>query len=462
MRLGARVTAFNTFVRAWDLAYMLEHSGVDVLVTLERFRSSNYVSTMADLAPELASGGGSSGRFPKLREIVVLDDADVPRNQPLPPGLRPLSQILTASAGGAAPTLRSAVDIACVLYTSGSSARPKAVPLQHYAMIENAFHIGERMELVPEDRVWVAVPLFWAYGACNALPAVLTHGAALVLQQAFDAGEALDLIEHYGCTVAYTLPNMTNALIAHASFAARRTSTLRTGLTIGGPREIRRTAEQLRIPRICNLYGQTETYGNCCVTPASWPLERKEVSQGPPLDGVELSIRDAQGDPLPTGVVGEIHVRGYLSLGYLDNASETASSFGADGWFSTGDLGAVDDAGCLRFVARSTEMIKTGGVNVAPAEVEELLRSHEDVDEAAVVGVDDERMDQVVVAFVVSRAAHPPSEDELRAWCADRVAGYKTPARIHFVPELAKTDTGKVARAKLVEADVERAMPGRS
>jgi fatty-acyl-CoA synthase len=460
VRLGGRVAAFNTFVRAWDLEYMLEHSGAEVLVTLDRFRSSNYLKTLRELDEGLLRDGRSE-RFPNLRELIVIDS--VPSAPPAAPTL--LSHLLEQSGTQDSDSLasevdrehaaaRSALDIAFVLYTSGSSARPKAVPLRHCALLENGFEIGERMELTRTDRVWVSVPLYWAYGACNALPATLTHGATLVLQEAFAAGEALELIERHRCTAAYVLPNIARSMIAHESFARQRTASLRTGLTLGSPAEVELIAKELAIPRICNIYGQTESYGNCCVTPASWPLERRAICQGPPLPRVSIAIRAADGADVPAGEIGEIHVRGYVAPGYVDAPESAQKAFGADGWFATADLGLLDEEGCLQFSARAAEMIKTGGINVSPGEVEEFLATHDAIDEVAVVGAPDERMGQVVVAFVVTRGQL--AEDELRSWCAERLAAYKVPVRVHVLERLAMTDNGKLDRRRLAQLDSEK------
>jgi fatty-acyl-CoA synthase len=330
--------------------------------------------------------------------------------------------------------------------------------MQHYGTIENGFSIGERMGLEREDRVFVSVPLFWAYGAVNALPATLTHGAALVLQAAFEPRGALHLIERHRCTAIYTLPNMSAALLAADGFAPARVESLRTGLMLGTEAEIRRTLQELGVSKICNIYGGTETYGNCCVTPSEWPDERRLTSQGPPLPGVRLRIADpSTGEVLPAGAVGEIQVSGYLARGYLDDESGAgATAFGADGWYRSGDLGSLDDEGGLYFHSRATEMIKTGGINVAPREVEEFLALHPAIDNVAVVGVPDERLSEVVVAFVVARAGEDLTEDELRSYCAERIASFKVPARVHLIGELPATDTGKLARRALVELDQTR------
>lgn len=446
-RLGARVAAFNTFAKAWDLEYMLAHSEAEVLVCEERFRSRDYRETLVELVPELTGAEWRSERFAHLREVVVIGEArDLP-------GVRSFDDVM---AGGTSfePVAVSAVEDAFVLYTSGSSARPKAVPLQNYAAIENGFAIGERMGLGREDRVFVPVPLFWAYGAVNALPATLTHGAALVLQPAFEPVEAIELIERHRATAVYTLPNMTNALLGAANFSPARVASLRTGLTLGTEAEIRRAVERLGVEGICNIYGGTETYGNCCVTPTDWPVQRRATSQGPPLPGVRVRIADQEtGRELGPGEVGEIEVVGYLTRGYLGETAEAQAAFGADGWYRTGDLGSLDEGGALHFSSRATEMIKTGGINVAPREVEEFLAMHPDVETAAVVGVPDERLAEAVVAFVIPRTGHRASDSELREFCSERIAGYKVPVRIHVVDELPATDTGKLARRRLVELD---------
>ncbi len=437
--LGARVAAFNTFVKAWDLGHMLRHSRAEVLVTLDRFRSADYLEILASLGVGQPDEGLAP--MPDLRDVVVIG--------PEAGGARAFEDLL-ASRDRAPERSTSALDVGFLLYTSGSSARPKAVPLQHCAMIENGFEIGERMGLEPGDRVFVPVPLFWAYGASNALVATLTHGATLVLQEAFEPAEAIELIERHRCTAAYLLPNIARGLLAADGFERERVGTLRTGLTLGSPDEVRTIAETLGVAGICNIYGQTETYGNCCVTPTEWPLERRCESQGPPLPRVEIEIRGEDGARVEAGEVGEIHIRGYVMPGYVD-AGEAADPIGADGFFASGDLGSVDAEGCLSFAARDNEMIKTGGINVAPREVEEFLATHPCVLEASVVGAEDERATEVVVAFVVARPGI--TAEELRDWCSERLAAYKVPARVHLVESLDRTETGKVSRRKLVERD---------
>ena len=223
----------------------------------------------------------------------------------------------------------SAADPLVILYTSGSSSRPKAVPLDHFGIIENGFNIGERQGLVPGDRVLVSIPLFWSYGAVNALPATITHGATLVMQGHFEAGGALDLIEREKCTAIYTLPAMTNALVAHPAFHRRRTASLRAGVTIGAPQDVMKAAEQLGASEICNIYGGTENYGNCCVTPHDWPLEQaREHARASPCRACNCAyVTQQRIASVQPGEIGEIEVKGYLTQGYLgDSAQFNASS----------------------------------------------------------------------------------------------------------------------------------------
>jgi fatty-acyl-CoA synthase len=345
----------------------------------------------------------------------------------------------------------SAADDALILYTSGSSSRPKAVRLQHYAVIENGFNIGERMGLSPDDRVLLAPPLFWAYGACNALPATLTHGATLVLQERFDPAEWIGLVERHHCTAVYTLPSITGAVLRHAGFRKERVASLRTGLMIGSPEDVRIAAEELGAAQICNIYGSTESYGNCCVTPCDWPLRRRMAGQGPPLPGVTLRIVDPEtGVILETGQTGALEVAGYLTPGYCGASAEhNAAAFTEDGYFRTGDVGFLNDEGCFHFVARDADIIKRAGINVSPAEVESLLLQHPAVAQAAVVGATSGEIGEAIVAFVVAKPGMEIGAEELRAHCRAHASSYKVPDRVELRPALPVTETGKLFRRAL-------------
>ena len=435
--LGAIVVPFSTWSKRAELDFVLEDSRVRALFAIGGFGEQNFTADIAALRAD--------AKHRQLEFVVRVGDApsagelpyaDFVTGDPLPP---------LAPGEGA-----SATDPILVLYTSGSSSRPKAVPLDHFGVIENGFNIGERQGLTPADRVLVAPPLFWAYGGINALPATITHGATLVLQSRFDPGEALDLIERYRCTSIYTLPAMTNALLAHPAFSRARTRSLRTGLTIGSPQDVINAVEGLGASQLCNIYGQTETYGNCCVTWHHWPLARRANCQGEPLPGVRVRIVDDAGGTAPAGTVGHVEVRGYQTRGYAGaSATQNAEAFTADGYFRTGDLGSVASDGTFQFAGRSSEMIKRMGINVSPAEIEDILQQHPEVGIAGVVGLPDREKGEIVVAFVVPKPGTKPMPDVLIAHCRAVASRYKVPDRIDVTDSLPLTVTGKVMRREL-------------
>lgn len=448
----ATVHAFNTWVTSRELDHLLEQAGCSVLVLIARHGRRNYLEDLRTLVPEVWQadpGAWRSSRYPALRHVVVVG-GQAPR------GAVEYERWLDQIAGGppivtAGSPLPSAVETAVVLYTSGSTARPKAVPLLHHGLIENGCHIGQRMGLTGQDRVWLGSPLFWSYGCANALMATFTHGATLVLQEQFTAAGAVDLIEAQACTAAYLLPTLTRAIVSEEGVDVGRLASLRTGLTIGTPDDVRLAAQTLGIEGICNVYGATETYGNCCVTPHDMDLADRLVSQGPPLPGVRIRIVGPSGELLAPGQVGEIQVHGYLTPGYLGQSALVADAFTADGHYKTGDLGWLDENGRLHYSARSTDMIKSSGINVAPAEVEEFLLTVEGVAHAAVVGAPEQSRGEVVVAFVVPQHGRQLEEQQILDSCRGALASYKVPARVIVLDELPKTGTGKLHRLKLRE-----------
>ncbi|MFR9805021.1 class I adenylate-forming enzyme family protein [Pseudonocardia sp. RS010] len=444
LRRGARVDAFHTWAKAYDLDFLLRSSGASVLVLAGRVRGADLLGQVRELVPEIdAAGPLRSARFPRLRHVVVLD-AEAPSD---------LSWAdLVARHADGAPVVEPAGRAerpAYVLYTSGSTSAPKAVPLLHRDLIVNAFHIGERLGLGPADRVWLGSPLFWSYGCANSALATLTHGACLVLQEEFSPEAAVTLMEKEAVTAAYLLPAMVDALANGHAERMRSLTALRTGATIGRPDTVERAAVELGIAEICNIYGSTETYGNCAVTDHRSPLAVRMATQGPPLPGVEIRIVDEEtGAPLPAGQPGEGQVRGRITPGYLDNPEADAAAFTPDGWYRTGDRLVLDDDGAVAFVDRTTDMIKTSGINVSPAEVESFLAENPDVREVLVVGAPHPSRDEVAVAFVIPRSAEVTA-DRIRDWAKGRIAGYKVPWLVTLVDELPRTGTGKIARRLL-------------
>ncbi len=442
MTLGAITVGLNTWATAYELAYQLRHADVKLLAIEPRFRNSDFRALLAEARAQ-ADG------LPSLATVVCTEE-------PLT-GMFSYADFLAAASSvdgqliAAASAAVKPDDVACLLYTSGSTALPKGVPLLHGGLIDNMWEIGERQHLAADDKLWLAVSLFWSLACVNALYAVMTHGASIVLQHHFDAAEALRLIEQERCTVFYGTPNMALALWEHPQRAAHDLTSLRTGVTIGTPEQVRRVAT-LGVAKICNVYGLTEAYGNSAVTDADLPLEKRLLTVGRPLGGVDIRIIDGETCAvLPAGTAGEITIKGNVLPGYWNDPVRTAEAFTADGFFRTGDLGMLDDDGYLYYRGRLKELVKTGGINVAPAEVEEVLASHPAVELAFVTGIPDARLDEALAAVIVTRTGVEVSETELANHCRATLAAYKTPRHFRFVDAavLPLTTTGKLKRNEL-------------
>src|SRR5213593_476106 len=453
-KLGALTVALSTFSTAREVGWTLEHAQPRVIVTMEAFRGHEYLRAIRDVCPELAHsapGALHSERLPELRAVIGIDSRRHDGVYAWADALDRACDVRPAALASAQAAVSDA-DVCFILYTSGSTATPKGVMLTHGGVIANGFDIGERQHLTAADRVWLAVPLFWSFGAANALPAIVTHGGALVLQESFEPGEALALLDDERCSVYYGMANMARALLEHPDRPRRALAGMRTGLTIGLPEDIQMTMEAVAARELCNVYGSTETYGNCAVTDAHDALALRLETQGRPLPGMTIRVVDPEsGRALPPGDVGEFRVKGHVTPGYYNDAEQTRAAFDAEGSVVTGDLGLIGDDGRVRFRGRLKEMIKTGGINVAPLEVEAVLLNHSAVKQAYVVGVPDRARGELVVAAVELHDGATASAEALAAFCRERLAGYKVPARFVFrkADEFPRTPTGKVQKPRL-------------
>lgn len=442
--LGAIAVGLNTWSTPRELAHQLEHAEVKCLFLESRFKQRDFIELLESAR---ALGGG----LPKLRHVIAFDDDGTAAtaytawlDRAANSDRETLADLRTKTAPG---------DVACLLYTSGSTALPKGVPLLHAGLIDNMWEIGERQQLRADDRVWLAVSLFWSLASVNALYAMLTHGGTIVLQHHFDAAMALRLIEAERCTVFYGTPNMALALAEHPTRPDHALDSFRTGVTIGTPSQIQRVAD-LGVQQICNVYGLTEAYGNSTVTEAALPLERRVATVGKALPGVEVQIFDPDTTAaLPIDTSGEIVLRGNVTPGYWQDPERTAEAFTRDGWFRTGDLGSLDAEGYLYYRGRLKEMVKTGGINVAPAEVEAILSAHPAVELAFVTGIADERLDEALAAVIVLRAGANTDAAALSIHCRAALAAYKLPQHFRFVDATALplTTTGKLMRNRLAD-----------
>jgi fatty-acyl-CoA synthase len=454
--LGAVLVPINTWYKAEEIAWLVRHSGMRLLISAAAFLKQDYAALLDHLAPgyrDVPAGALRSERFPDLETIVTVG-AGRAEEAPWLAFLRLGFRVTDADLSHAAAAV-TAEDAAMILYTSGSTAEPKGVILHHGKAIRNGFDMGERRAVDADDRVWIGTPLFYALGGINAMPVALSRGAAIVLQDYFTAETALRTIEATEATVYYGTGNMTRALLDHPDYAQRRIGSLKKGNAGTFPDYKRMTLIEMGISRACAAYGLTESYGNATVSAADDPVETKIATNGRPLPGTEMLIVDpATGKRLGANEVGLILLRGHVASGYFRNPEETGRAFRPDGFFDTGDLGHLDSEGRLVFHARIKEIIKSGGINVSPLEIEQLLVKHPDIADAYVVGAPDSVRGEVIVAFVVTRRTVAAAE--VQDFVRDQAASFKVP---HYVlsrteEQLPRLASGKVAKYQLVRAAI--------
>jgi acyl-CoA synthetase (AMP-forming)/AMP-acid ligase II len=389
--------------------------------------------------------------LPQLRRIACLGLAG--RRG----GVEPWSALL-AHADGVPEALLDAVaadvrpaDDALIIYTSGTTERPKGIlHTQRTPLIQSARFV-EAMGLGPEDRVWTSQPFFWTAGIAMSLGASLAAGACLVLQEVFEPARALECIERERITTVHAWPHQEKALGEHPD-AARRDLSSVTKTRFSSP-VARLAGIEKDVWGMDASYGLSESFTIAAALPADTPAELRARSSGRPLPGVELRIVDpASGAPLAVGEPGEIVVRGETMMrGYYKLEPELA--FDADGWFHTQDGGSLDAAGHLHWTGRLSNLIKTGGANVSPLEIEGALRAYPGLRAALAVGVPHPSLGEVVVLCAVARddARPAPDGEAIRAFLRERLAPYKVPRRVLFFRpgELAYTGNQKIQHAPL-------------
>ncbi len=431
-RCGGVLVPISTLYRPRELGHALEHAEISLLVAVRGFLGHDYAASLEALSPGITRG--AAPRFGSLREVVLLE----------PDAPLALGPVLDGSAGdpGSGP---AEDDPATIVFTSGSTAAPKGAVHTHAALRLAAEGDAAVLGIEADDRTWGYLPFFFAGGLVAVALTTLSRGAAVVLQDVFEPGETLRLLEQERVSVFFAWPHQAEALVAHPRFAATR---LRLRKGVGANTK---WAAALYGPdhHAVGSYGMTETPPLCAAWPWNASLERRAGSHGPPVGRRELRIVDpGTGAVLATDTEGEICVRGpELLTGYWGETP--GACLDADGFFHTGDLGRLDADGALHFVGRLKDVIKTAGANVASAEVEAVLLEHPAVAAAYVVPVPDPLRGENVAAFVVLAA--PVAEDELLAHCRGRLASYKVPRGLWVRREdaLPTKGSGKVDKAAL-------------
>jgi long-chain acyl-CoA synthetase len=345
---------------------------------------------------------------------------------------------------------RSDDDTAVILYTSGTTGKPKGAELTHSNLRRNVEVIGRMAEVSESDVVLGALPLFHSFGQTCGLNAGVYAGACLTLIPRFDPEKALEIIDRDRVTIFQGVPTMYSAMLAADARERVDVSCLRLCMSGGSamPVEVMRRFEDEFDCKVLEGYGLSETSP---VASFNHPdRERKPGSIGTPIEGVEMKVVDDDGNEVPTGEVGEIAIRGHnIMKGYWNRPDATEEVLDSDGWFRTGDMAKVDEDGYFFIVDRKKELIIRGGYNVYPREIEEVLYEHPSIAEAAVVGIPHDDLGEEVGAAVVLKEGEDVSEDDLKEHVKEQVAAYKYPRKVWFSDDLPKGPTGKILKREI-------------
>ena len=471
IKIGAVAVPLNTRYRTQDLAFTLKNSGSVLLISAGKSGPVNFDAILLEALGQISVDAQdllSSDAVPSLKRIVMMGDSEIPgalrwesfrelgeayqddsaarkdqREQS-----RQESQIQrTRSAMASKPT-----DTALIVYTSGTTGNPKGVLLCHNGM-RLCFDRAEAMQLQASDIQLTYLPLFHVYAISYSMIMSFMCGGAQVIMSGFQVDQALELIVKHRVTVVHGFDAHFNDFMLALAKKPSDISSLRFGtLTVGADSTIELAqAAQSKVCPTLSGYGVTELWGGVTLTPQDANLEQRCAASGYPLPGVELRVinPDTQ-QPVATGEVGEIQVRSYSRMiGYHNQPEATEEVFDSEGWYKSGDAGILRADGHVRFVVRLKDMLKVGGENVSPAEIEGLIATLPGVEYVAIVGKQDARLSEVPVAFIVSAASGPKQAQHVVAHCKGKIASFKIPVECYFVDALPMTPTGKIQKEVL-------------
>jgi acyl-CoA synthetase (AMP-forming)/AMP-acid ligase II len=439
---GGVLVPLNTRLRGTEAADVLRRSASKLLCTVTGFLGNDYLGMLA------------AHDLPGLAPPVVLrGDA--------PSGSVSWSEFCGRASAVSAAEIESRTaalgpdDLSDVIFTSGTTGAPKGVVTTHGQTLRAYGEWAEIVGLESGDRYLMVNPMFHTFGYKAGIVASLLRGATMVPLPVFDARQVLERVEAERVTVLPGPPTLYQSLLADPALAATDRGSLRLAVTGAAsiPLDlVRKMGDEIGFETVLTAYGLTEASGYVTAARRGDPLETIAATSGRAISDVEVRVVDAAGAEVEEGSAGEIRCRGYnVMRGYLDDPEETARAVDKDGWLHTGDIGVMDAGGNVRVTDRLKDMFIVGGFNAYPAEIEGLLRLHPGVAQVAVVGIPDERLGEVGVAFVVPSAGAQLDPQELVAWSRQTMANFKAPRQVHVVEALPLNPSGKVLKFELRE-----------
>jgi acyl-CoA synthetase (AMP-forming)/AMP-acid ligase II len=425
-RSGALLAHLSTRFSSDELRHVIVGTDIEAI-----FVGARLAEMLVEIGDDL----------PGLKRIVVIGgDA--------PSGTESLSDFI-----GDAPSAPPNVDLSdddafAITYTGGTTGFPKGVVASHQSRVIGCQRAAREFGILEDDVFCCSTPLFHIAGLFVWFQTGILIGNTLVLMPNWDADEFMYLVEEEGVTASFMIPTQIKGIISHPNFSADRLKGWRYGNFGGAPMPVAQMENMLDVlPDVIwvEQYGQSES-GNLTVRPPEF-CRAKMASAGRAFQDLEMAIFDADDNPLPPGEIGELVTRGtHVMIGYYKNPEQTAETINGDGWIKTGDVGYIDADGFLFLVDRSKDLIISGGENIYPSEIENVLYRHAAVQECAVFGIPDEYWGELPAAHIVLEAGQKAGEDELMEFCIERLARHKRPRMIKFVEELPKTAVGKIQK----------------
>ena len=445
-KVGAIIVNVNQAYRTHELAFALNQSGLRLLVSAERFKSSDYRSMVTDVRTDTHA----------LERVIYIGTRDW---DDLLAGGRDLPADAVQQRMG---TLQPG-DAINIQYPSGTTGYPKGATLSHRNILNNGYFTTETINFTEQDRLCIPVPFYHCFGMVMGNLGCTSHGACMVIPApGFDPSLTLKAVQDEHCTGVYGVPTMFIAMQNAPDFATYDLSTLRTGIMAGSicPVEVmKRCISDMHMAEASIAYGMTETSPVSCQTAPDDDLDRRTATIGKVHPHVEVKVIDPVGGrTVERGETGELCTRGYsVMLGYWDEPEKTAEAIDEDGWMHTGDLAVMREDGYCNIVGRIKDMVIRGGENIYPREIEEFLYTHPDIEDVQVIGVPDERYGEELCAWVKLRGgADPLDEEKVREFCTGRLSHYKIPRYVMVVDEFPMTVTGKIRKVQMREETAHR------
>jgi len=451
-KAGAILVTVNTSLRAREIEYLLRQSETSMLFTIDGFRGVDYLEELREAGVSHLKRVFFIGRPSHDLSTVALAKVDATPYA----ALRTLADSVSEAALDERERQVAVDDVINMQYTSGTTGFPKGVMLSSRNIVNNGYWIGEGLGYTPKDRLCLCVPLFHCFGCVLGVLAAYTHGACLCPVEAFDPLRVLDIVDREKCTALYGVPTMFLAELEHPEFDRFDTSSLRTGIMAGAlcPEPLmRRVIDKMKMRELTIVYGLTETSPGLTQTPRDADLIERTQTVGRVMPETEVRIVDPQtGEDAARGVDGELWARGYVVMkGYYKMPDATAAAITPDGWLKSGDQASIDHDGRVRITGRIKDIIIRGGENIAPKEVEDVLRTHPSIADASVYAVASEFFGEEVAAALRLHPKATIEASEVQEFCRERLARFKVPKFIRVVDAFPQTASGKIQKFRLRE-----------